>query len=1076
MLDKKDLEALRIIDGIRGLERGLVTDGKNGLQMNLTVDERRNAFSSNRLPNKKTKTLIQLLGDNLTDPVVQPFLGIAGFSIGLGIYRKLDGTDGRGDFASGGVVIAIVMIGAVIQAVTEWQKEKVFALLVKKSDDRMVTAIRFGEKIKISVHDVLVGDLLELAPGDLVPADGVLVCSSFLQCDESSLTGESEQVAKVGANKTLETFENGQDSASAGPDPFIISGSKILAGTGRYLVTGVGVNSIHGRVKMESTNSTEETPLQKTLTALTKHIAISGAFVSAWLGLILGVQLYVHDGPRSWKHDKLIEIALICLAINLIAIPEGLPLAVALAHSNASHRMLQDGILVRKFTACETMGNATTVLVDKTGTLTMNRMSVVTGALGTTGRFQNKKARFSKNVQIYGNAGADADTRDGEEVDADGPPVMLTQPFIESISSEVQEILVRSIAINSTAFKQPGEHDGQLPVYCGSQTEAAMLRFAEGRLGMISSIAARAKSIVVAEFPFDSAKKCMATVTKEAVNGRSPRYRMYIKGAPEFLLEKSISILGDPTEPVQMRIEDLTPARRDMMLNVIKDYASQSLRTLGLACRDFGTWPPVDSDLPLGEAGDRIFINAVQDLTFLGVMGIQDTLRPDVRASVEGCIRAGVSVKMVTGDNVNTAMAVARECGILTDRDLVMEGREFRALSSEEMDRVLPKLQVLARFSPEDKKLAVVKLKELGETVAVTGDGTNDGPALAAADVGFALASGTDIAKEAASIVLLDDSFSSIVKAILWGRMVHDAVKMFLQFHLTANFTTIFITCVSVVASGTLDAILTPAQLLWVNLIMEALGALVFACECARPCVLLRRPERKSAFLFSLQNIKMTVGQAIYQLAVVLTLNFGGEALGYVSFDERKVLKTLIFNTIVWLQLCNMWNNRRLDNNLNIFEGVSRNPCLLPVTYGIIICQISIMMFGGETLSITPLSVKEWAVSLLLGFMTLPVGVLIRLFPAEFIWKCVVSPKSALDQMRHGIAAFFRVGRGLGGHGPSALERGILSSDDEQGPLLGESSVDTADANVSGTGNSSSNPEHTPLNSNIDEEVIVAMG
>ncbi|KAK3331643.1 hypothetical protein B0T19DRAFT_438531 [Cercophora scortea] len=1012
--------------------------------------------------------------------------------------------------------MVIVLISAGIGIYTEWEKEKEFTQLEKKvrlhlahprstlsstfsgrkksslvpfaqSEDRMVTAIRSGEKIKISVYDVLVGDLLDLVPGDLVPADGVLVSSSYLRCDESLHTGESNPVAKVGANKALETLEMNQYLAADGPGPFIISGSTILAGTGRYLVTCVGVNSIHGRIKMASTSPREETQLQKKLIALTELISKFGAFVALALFLTLLIQLFCH-GLRSSRLDELVNIAFLCLAIVVIAIPEGLPLAVSIALAVASYRMLPDGILVKRFTACETMGNATTILVDKTGTLTMNRMSVVAGAVGITGRFQNKKARFSGNVQIYGKAcvenfsstGSTKSAHTDTDMEADSPPVMLTQTFIESISSDVQDILVRSIAINSTAFKQPGQPYGQLAVYCGSQTEAAILRFAEGRLGMVSTTAVRAKSQVVAEFPFDSTKKCMATVVFQALQGRSPGYRMYIKGAPEFLLEKSISVLDDPREPVQMQIVDLTPARRDIILHVIQDYASQSLRTLGLAYRDFSTWPPVDSDLTPNGAGDDIFTNAVQDLTFLGVFGIQDPLRPDATASLESCMRGGVSVKMVTGDNVNTAIAVARDCGILTDPNLVMEGPQFRRLSSEEMAKVLPGLQVLARFSPEDKKLAVMKLKELGEVVAVTGDGANDGPALAAADVGFALASGTEIAKEAASIVLLDDSFSSIVKAIMWGRMVRDAVKMFLQFHLAANFATVFITCVTAVASGNLESILTPAQLLWVNLIMEALGALVYAWEEPRPRVLLRRPERKSAPLLSLTNIKMTVGQAIYQIAVVLALDFGGEALGYVSSEEKKVLKTVIFNTFIWMQLFNMWNNCRLDNKLNVFEGASRNPCLILVSYGIIICQLSIMVFGGELLSITPLSEDEWMASLLLGFITLPIGALIRLFPAELIWESVVSPttrRPCLDQLRHKIVAVFKGWRGVKEDGLSTLERGPSSSDDERGPLLGER-IDTADNSVANTDNSSStnNPEETPLNSSFDEEDVVALG
>lgn len=433
------------------------------------------------------------------------------------------------------------------------------------------------------------------------------------------------------------------------------------------------------------------------------------------------------------------DILIVAITIIVVAVPEGLPLAVTLALAFATTRMLKENNLVRVLRACETMGNATTVCSDKTGTLTTNKMTVVSGTFGSS--------QFAKAES--GNTG---DT--------------ISQ-WASKLSKPAQDLIVQSVAINSTAFE--GEDEGKF-AFIGSKTETALLQLARDHLGMQSLPQTRSNEQVVHMFPFDSGKKCMGAVIRHG-NG----YRLMIKGASEILLGMCSSKSSDK----DLSVTPLTDKEKKELTATINSYARQSLRTIGLIYRDYEQWPPQAATI---EDDHVVFSSILKDLVFLGVVGIQDPVRPGVPESVKKAQHAGVVIRMVTGDNAVTARAIAGECGILTEGGVVMEGPTFRRLSDEERDRILPKLQVLARSSPEDKRILVTRLKHLGETVAVTGDGTNDAPALKAADVGFSMGiSGTEVAKEASAIILMDDNFTSIIMALKWGRAVNDAVQKFLQ-------------------------------------------------------------------------------------------------------------------------------------------------------------------------------------------------------------------------------------------------------------------------------------------------------
>jgi Ca2+-transporting ATPase len=439
--------------------------------------------------------------------------------------------------------------------------------------------------------------------------------------------------------------------------------------------------------------------------------------------------------------------------------------------------MLKENNLVRVLRSCETMGNATTVCSDKTGTLTENKMTMVAATIGSSTQLGTTSAsleemqapkRVGSKVGSNLNKGYPDKT---EDVNDDTDLVISPSSFVSSLTPEVKDLVLNSIAVNSSAFESdPG-------VFVGSKTETALLQFAHLHLGLTSTSEFRANTNIIQMVPFDSANKYMAAVVRLP----SGKIRVYAKGASEVLLRKCSSILQDPTTSASTT--PLTGELYEVMDNIITLYAQQSLRTIALLTRDFEQWPPAHAGSQ-DDSTQADFPKIFEDMTLIGIVGIKDPLRAGVPDAVLDCQRAGVVVRMVTGDNILTAKAIAKECGIYTPATggIVMEGPVFRKMDEAEMTKVIPHLQVLARSSPEDKRILVKMLKQLGETVAVTGDGTNDAPALKMSDVGFSMGiAGTEVAKEASSIILMDDNFASIVKALMWGRSVNDAVAKFLQ-------------------------------------------------------------------------------------------------------------------------------------------------------------------------------------------------------------------------------------------------------------------------------------------------------
>jgi Ca2+-transporting ATPase len=803
------------------------------------------------------------------------------------------------------------------------------------------------------------------------------------------------------------------------------------------------------------------------------------------------------DGPTQETGEdiftRVIGILIICVTIIVVAVPEGLPLAVTLALAYSTTRMLQDNNLVRVLSACETMGNATTICSDKTGTLTQNNMTVVKGVLG-------KNLMFEGEEEVERLKGRLADVSDGNTKDmmeGHHPDDPLPEPGPSG--AHVFEVVMEGVSINSSVFESKNESTGET-VLIGSKTETALLQWATRSGVDFKHVRTSPSTRTVQVYPFSSEKKTMATIIKlepTEPNGE-PTYRLHMKGASEIVLgmcDKAVLFPYSPSTTALRRARQsfsdnpMRPGRSpddvphqgsranpgcsimhamDSKLirdynNIINVFARQSLRTICLAYKDFtakefealvhgplkekvmaarkleqaaslqkrktstasinhptnlmSTSIRASVVVSAGETNHQesttlttndILSHPVtlaelsQHLTCLGLVGIEDPLRNGVPEAVATCQKAGVVVRMVTGDNVVTARSIAMQCGILDENGeggVVMEGSEFRQMPQDKMLEMLPRLRVLARSSPTDKQILVANLKALGETVAVTGDGTNDGPALKMSDVGFSMGiAGTEVAKEASSIILMDDSFSSVVKAIMWGRAVNDAVKKFLQFQLVVNISAVFITLLSGIMDSKESSVLTAVQLLWVNLIMNSLGALALATERPTMELLDRPPENKSKPLIGLTMWKLIIGQAIFQITVSLVLLFPGPSLfqlqdlvdagGLFNSDDmlmsleaksqKGVMKTIIFNTFVLMQVFNQVNCRRIDNNIDIISRFHKNPYFVTIFFGVIGAQAILVEFAGVAFSTTPLSVSQWFICFGIGTLAVPWSAILR--------------------------------------------------------------------------------------------------
>lgn len=912
-------------------------------------------FGSNRFPEKPMKTFWELFLAAFQDQILMILIAAAIVSLCLGLFLENNLAHG---WIEGTAILIAVLLVATVTAGNDYTKELQFRALEKSSQaDEQVSALRSGEIVLVNPADLTVGDVVVLQAGDGIPADGIIFDQNIVKSNESALTGEAEEIKK-----------------SRDGDPFLLSSATINEGEEvKMMAIGVGPYSQWGKIRAGLIEEPANTPLQDKLEDMAEKIGYVGTGAAVCTFIAMLIRLFV--GHNDGVVHGLVEAFIISITIIVVAIPEGLPLAVTISLAYSTRKMYKDQNLIRVLAACETMGNATDICSDKTGTLTENRMTVVEGWFGDV---RLDKAAFRDN-------------------------------FAQMLSDQFRRMLAENVCVNRLAYLVHYDSVGNelpRPEIVGNATEGALIIMAKkwdyDYDQVHKALFEEGRDKV---FAFNSKKKRSTAI----IHRKDGSVRVFVKGASEWILKDCTHYSDQKCDA-----KPLTDAKRQEIEAHIVNMADNALRTLCIAHRDFPNAKALPKDWQETPPDNS---NLILD----GVVGIIDPLRSDVKEAVQTAQRAGITVRMVTGDNINTARAIARECGILTDDGVALEGPVFRNMTPKEVDRILPKLQVLARSSPEDKFLLVTRLNgsrlpdnkedweekhpgfswendrdrllpgykqeweasrpDGGQVVAVTGDGTNDAPALKAADVGMSMGiTGTRVAKDASDIVILDDRFSSIVRATMWGRSVYDNIRRFLQFQLTVNVVALLLVFIG--AAAGFDPPLNAVMMLWVNLIMDTMGALALGTEEPTPELLQRRPYKRNAPLISYPMIRNILAQSVTQLALLLVLLFASDSM--FDFESGSTVHyTVIFNTFVFWQVFNEFNARSLFDDWRVFHGVAKNPIFIAVIFVTAGMQAFIVEVGGSFTKTTGLTGHQWLVSIAFGALAFPIGFLMRFIPVK---------------------------------------------------------------------------------------------
>ena len=1041
-------------------------------------------YGSNKTVERKGVTYCQLVWEGMHDLTLILLTIAAIISILLGLNTD----DGWYD---GVAIIIAVLVCVNVTAINDLQKDKQFRALNSINNKKMIKVLRDGEMKLVVTDDLVVGDIIEIAAGDMIPADGYYLSGNNVKMDESKLTGESDQVEKGAKN------------------PFIVSSTECHEGSLKMVVTAVGPNSVFGRMRsiIESGND-EDTPLQIKLAKLAQTLSVIGASVAGLTVIVMivfGIVKFAtgngstdDQGNPVWGMEEwnyIIQAFITGVAILVLAIPEGLPLSVTISLAYSVKKMMNDKNLVRHLSACETMGGANTICSDKTGTLTQNQMTVVQGWVYN----EENQAKMMNELK----------TASAQEYES----------FIkecESIAEPVKTKLIEDAILNNEGFLTVNSEGKEHGV--GSALDVALLHWVNKLQVVYTKIRETYPLLkegesetaigILRRYPFHSNRK------RSSLLIRLPdgKYRLYVKGAPEMVIRLCNTVAlpdgnlkeltGDFQEDSKGNLSGFG-SRKNLVQHCIYPMASQALRVLAFAYRDFETaqdWDKMityqtEEQKGVGECP------AVEDnLTLIGLLGFQDPVRPEVPDAVLACQKAGIFVRMVTGDNMETAKAIARQCNIYHNSvwkdpngkewpaGRAILGSQFREITGGlvlpphfyhkcdckdcsadpyfvpgfktpdypthygypsivghkdehckdwtpeavaargegknqctkeckergcmyqvknpkdarqlqqyyvvknqgQFDQFVDTLQVMARSAPTDKHLLVTGLMERHQVVAVTGDGTNDGPALAKSNVGFAMGiTGTSVAKDASDIVLMDDNFVSIVKAVMWGRNVYDSIRKFLQFQLTVNVGALLISFLSSVFLS--ETPLKAVQLLWVNLIMDTFAALALATELPTPKLLDRPPCRRDESLISPTMMRNILGQVFYQFITLMFVIYQGHK--FVNVPVGRGLGTdavptthytMVFNVFVMMQVFNEFNSRKIHNEWNVFENIFDNSMFWFIVIGTIIVQLIIVEIGGEIMETTRLSWGEIGLSILIGFMCMVFQLLARTIPGNW--------------------------------------------------------------------------------------------
>jgi Ca2+-transporting ATPase len=844
------------------------------------VLENRAKYGINALTPPKRESAWRLFLKKFNDPTIRILLAAAVLSLGISFVHW--------EFAETIGIIFAIALATGISFWFEYDAGKKFDLLNQVNDITPVRVFRNGSITEVPKNEVVVGDIVALEAGEEVPADGEILESVSLCMDESTLTGEPM------CRKTADLAHLNPEATY--PSNHAMRGTKVTDGHGVVRVFAVGDSTEYGKVAQKSTEMrTEQTPLNRQLSGLAKVIGRAGFALAVTLFVLLFVKDVIHGNIFSANPldvaEKILQYFMISVTLIVVAVPEGLPMSVTLSLALNMRRMLKTNNLVRKMHACETIGAATVICTDKTGTLTQNQMRV-------------------HEAMFFG----------------------IKDNLVNDI--DINIIVKESISVNSTAFLDFSDPENAKTI--GNPTEAGLLLWlhAQG----INYLSLRENTTVLEQLTFSTERKYMATLANSPLLRRKI---LYVKGAPEVVLGKSHSV--QTTEGLR-NIAEVKVEVENRLLN----YQSKAMRTLAFAYKLVNDNENLD------------LCNLNTDLTFFGVVAISDPVREDVPAAVELCLNAGIDVKIVTGDTAGTAKEIGRQIGIWQEADTeqsIITGTDFEALSDEEVLSRATALRIMCRARPADKQRLVQLLQKSGAVVAVTGDGTNDAPALNHADVGLSMGTGTSVAKEASDITLLDDSFGSIATAVMWGRSLYQNIQRFLLFQLTINVAALLIVLIGSLVGKELP--LTVTQMLWVNLIMDTFAAGALASLPPSREVMKRKPRKNSDFIISPAMRRHIFGTGVVFVALLLgLLYYFTQVDGSISRYEL----SCFFTVFVMLQFWNMFNAKAYASGKSAFANLRGSMSFLLVALLIIVGQILIVTFGGDAFRTTPIAVKDWLI------------------------------------------------------------------------------------------------------------------
>ncbi|MDR3269605.1 MAG: calcium-translocating P-type ATPase, PMCA-type [Tannerella sp.] len=883
------------------------------------VLESRKQHGENTLTQPAKESLWKAFFEKFTDPIILILLVALVLSIGVSCYEFFSGHGTVSVFFEPAGILIAVLLATVVGFLFELSANKKFEVLNKANDDTLVKVIRSGNICQISKKEVVTGDIVILDTGEEIPADGVLLETVSLQINESTLTGEP--VIK----KTIHPEDFDKDATY--PSNHALKGTTVADGHGVMEVQTVGDATEYGKVyKGSQIDNSIETPLNKQLDKLANLITKASYAIA---GLIIAGRLFVYfSGLEAFDWitfgSYLLNTVMIAVTLIVVAVPEGLPMSVTLSLALSMKRMLSTNNLVRKMHACETMGAATIICTDKTGTLTQNQMKI----------YQTDFYRLQ------------------DQTLAD---------------NETSLLIKEGISVNSTAYLDYS--DPARIKALGNPTEGALLLWLHEQ--NINYLSLREEADIVEQLTFSTERKYMATIVRSPLLNRKI---LYVKGAPEIILGLS----------------SVVPVAKEEILAQLLNYQNQAMRTLAFA------YQIIEDDKEYIHKGKLHDAN----LTFLGIAAISDPVRAEVPEAVKTCLTAGIGVKIVTGDTPGTAKEIGRQIGLWQPDEPEyhhLTGAEFAAMSdSDLMNRILD-LKILSRARPMDKQRLVQLLQQKEQVVAVTGDGTNDAPALNVAQVGLSMGDGTSVAKEASDITILDNSFNSISRAVMWGRSLYQNIQRFILFQMTINVAA----CLIVLTGAFLgtESPLTVTQMLWVNLIMDTFAALALASLPPNDKVMNDKPRKTTDHIINRAMTKSILGAGLafvlllfgllqyFKHADITSLSAFGLtdfAQRYFDFSAGNGLSayelSLFFTIFVMLQFWNMFNAKAFMTGKSAFAALGQCKGFLSIAFVIIVGQWIIVTIGGEMFNVTMLHPKDWAIIIGSTSIVLWIGEIRRLF------------------------------------------------------------------------------------------------